>query len=324
VDKVACKRWFPTVGISIPKIYALYYADELTTAFGAKTREELIEAIGKLLPPHQEVDYVAKPTHKSLLQGNWLVHFDKEEGKTKFSRTARQLRSDEEEFRPLDVAKSLAEELGSPPDPIESWALKNVQPGFVLEERWKAHDDDDVPPHELNIFTIWGRVWVGQWNYVENQDRWCLGFIRRDGTFVPGSYNYGKELPAWIEWPELVRMAEWAGANKDMFRFDVFAGLPWTVPSLGETTVKQRERMVRIVASEQEVFPTTIFLDDALPEEAARMWIGGYKAGNYRVVPNREVPAEFLETGKFSPACLNPQRGQGGFGPSVGRYSGPS
>jgi hypothetical protein len=52
--------------------------------------------------------------------------------------------------------------------------------------------------------------------------------------------------------------------------------------------------------SESEIFPTTIFVDGNLPEEATRLWIAGYKIGNYRVVPNTEVPEEFMLTGKLS------------------------
>ena len=35
-------------------------------------------------------------------------------------------------------------------------------------------------------------------------------------------------------------------------------------------------------------------------EEAARLWITGYKLGNYRIVPNTEVPVEFQETSRTS------------------------
>jgi hypothetical protein len=36
-------------------------------------------------------------------------------------------------------------------------------------------------------------------------------------------------------------------------------------------------------------------LVDALMDEAARLWIAGYKVGNYRNVPNTELPPDFLE-----------------------------
>jgi len=52
--------------------------------------------------------------------------------------------------------------------------------------------------------------------------------------------------------------------------------------------------------SENEIFPPTLFVDKELPEEAARLWIAGYKMGNYKVVPNTEVPEEYLRTGKLS------------------------
>lgn len=47
-------------------------------------------------------------------------------------------------------------------------------------------------------------------------------------------------------------------------------------------------------------FLQRVFVDKELPEEAARLWIAGYKMGNYKVVPNTEVPDEYLRTGKLS------------------------
>jgi hypothetical protein len=189
----------------------------------------------------------------------------------------------------------------SPPDEIESWALKNVNGGYVVEERWTAHDNNDAPPHEFNLFTIWGRLWVGQWNFVKGKNRWNEGFIHRNGTYTPGSPMYGSELPDWLDWDALVKLAEELGAHKDMFRLDVFLGVPASVKSLRDgATVKERHEQLEMAISESEIFPTTIFVDGNLPEEATRLWIAGYKIGNYRVVPNTEVPEEFTLTGKLS------------------------
>ena len=67
---------------------------------------------------------------------------------------------------------------------------------------------------------------------------------------------------------------------------------------------------MRIVASEQEIYPTTIFGDDELTEEAARLWIAGYEMGNYQTVPNDEVPEEFLSTGMLSSSSLPAAKGE--------------
>jgi hypothetical protein len=97
-------------------------------------------------------------------------------------------------------------------------------------------------------------------------------------------------------------MAEELGAHKDMFRLDVFVGVPTSVKSLLHNGATEEERLehLEIAISESEIFPTTPFNDFDLTEEAARLWIAGYKIGNYRVVPNTEVPDEFKQTGKLS------------------------
>jgi hypothetical protein len=301
VDKVASKRWLPSVGFNIPEVFALYYADELDSKFGTSNRASRTRAISHVLPIDDRLDFAAKPTHKSLLEGNWIVHFQPDgEGACLTDAATRFTAPDDMGLRLLTVAASLAEHLETPPNPIESWALKNVNPGFVVEERWTAHEDHLAPPHEFNIFTVWGRVWVAQWNSVEDQNRWCLGFVRRDGGLTPDSYYYREGLPDWVDWPLLVHMAERAGANKDMFRIDVFVGLPWHQAPAADTTQAERERLVSIAVSEHEIFPTTNFEDDVLPEQGARLWTAGYNAGNYLVVPNTEVPDEFVRTGKLS------------------------
>jgi hypothetical protein len=119
---------------------------------------------------------------------------------------------------------------------------------------------------------------------------------------------------------ELIRQAEIMGKNKDMFRYDAFVGLPWTAaPPLEEgkcthsnnnDDCQERSDMVRIAASEQEIYPTTIFGDDELTEEAARLWIAGYEMGNYQTVPDDEVPEEFLSTGMLSSSSLLAAKGE--------------
>lgn len=115
----------------------------------------------------------------SMTHGNWLVRYDEASKKTLYSNNATALRSsdDDDEFNTQLVANKLAKSLHYGPHEIESWALKNVQPGYVVEESWTAHNNDDAPLHEFNIFTIWGRVWVGQWNAVYGQNRYNDGFI---------------------------------------------------------------------------------------------------------------------------------------------------
>jgi hypothetical protein len=96
-----------------------------------------------------------------------------------------------------------------------------VKPGFVIEERLADFNWWERPPTELQIFVIWGRVWLGQMNFVEGLARYHGAFIYRNGTMHEASWY--KKIPfEWLEWtwPRLVETAEKLGANKDMFRVD--------------------------------------------------------------------------------------------------------
>ena len=55
-------------------------------------------------------------------------------------------------------------------DDPESWVLRNVKPGIVIEQLFTDVENEDIPPLEFNIFTIWGKVWVAQMNVVDEDD----------------------------------------------------------------------------------------------------------------------------------------------------------
>mmetsp|Transcript_1988 Transcript_1988/g.3576 ORF Transcript_1988/g.3576 Transcript_1988/m.3576 type:complete len:110 (-) Transcript_1988:199-528(-) len=98
----------------------------------------------------------------------------------------------------------------------------------------------------------------------------------------------------------LIEIAENLGAHKDMFRVDIFVGIPASANVPENATVKERMKYLEIAVSECEIFPTTIFPTDTLSEEMARLWLAGYKMGNYVTVPNSEVPLEYKETAILS------------------------
>jgi hypothetical protein len=295
IDKVARKRWLPTQGFSVPHIFSMAYTSEVIS--DGLSRDEEEKLLLSKLP--SRASYAAKPTHMSLLNGNWLIRHDHSAKVTRYSTSGRVLREDDGKNRSFDasvVAASLAESMRSPPDPIESWALKNVQPGYVVEELWTAHHNSNAPPDELNIFIIWGRVFVAQWNTVEGQHRWTETFIYRNGSLTTEEGT----VPAWMCFDILVEIAENLGAHKDMFRVDIFVGIPASANVPENATVKERMKYLEIAVSECEIFPTTIFPTDTLSEEMARLWIAGYKMGNYVTVPNSEVPLEYKETAILS------------------------
>ena len=290
VDKVARKRWLPTMGFPQPKVHFLSYAVELTKT---GTVEDETNAILEALPTTGS--FCAKPTHMSLTQGAWLVdHPDEkdEKGTTHFSTGGLALEEHEGQYDARVVANHLAETLHEKADDIESWALKNVQPGLVVEERWVDHNVRESPPHEFNMFVIWGKLWVGQWNTVDKHNRYCDGFIYRNGTLAKGGfYPPDYVLPEWVPWDELVEIAEKLGRNKDMFRVDIFVGRPASADASAP---------LQIGISESEIFPTTVFTSDELSREGARLWLAGYALGIYEIVENTEVPREFRYRGRLS------------------------
>jgi hypothetical protein len=292
VDKVARKRWLPTMGFSQPRLFALKYAHELTES-GNLEDERM--AIMDLLPTTS--DYAAKPTHMSAAHGVWLVRHNTKDGIPRVSDSADKMTRDAE-FDGSPLANGLVESLHEKPedesdeDP-ESWALRNVNPGIIIEELFTHVQNENVPPLEFNIFTIWGKVWIAQMNVVVEEGRFNDGFVFHNGTMLPGQHG---TVPDWLDFSELVRIAEQLGANKDMFRTDIFVGVPAGVLGAGASK-EEGMASIQYAVSESEIYPTTVFWDTTICEEGARLWIAGYKIGNYSTVPNTEVPPAFLETG---------------------------
>ena len=133
------------------------------------------------------------------------------------------------------------------------------------------------------MFVVWGRVYAAVMNEVA-ADRYLDAFYYRDGTAAAGCPLTGN-VPDWVPWGEIVQIAETLGANKDMFRIDMFVGVPRYAPD---------DSPLQIAISESEIHPTTIFCNPYIADEMARLWIAGYKLGNYQVIPNSEVPADYV------------------------------
>ena len=130
------------------------------------------------------------------------------------------------------------------------------------------------------------------------------GLLNRDGAVIDwvGKKKKHKKLPDWVDWNRVIEMAEKMAKHKDAFRVDIFVGLPASSPVLNKEGASEEEKKaaVEIVISEFETHPTTRFADPRLFDEAARLWIAGYKRLNYKVIPNDEIPASFLEQSRFS------------------------
>jgi len=290
VDKVARKRWFAKEEVyPQPEVYYVQYKDELSRT--GRKEDELKTILDNLPTTH---GFCAKPTHMSMTMGNWLVDIEPGNGsdEAKFTKHAERLTSNDYEgnsYDPNECADSLAEGLQREAVSIESWALKNVQPGIVVEELFSSYEDRNLPPHEFCMFVIWGKVYVGQWNMVGEifddwgENRYLSGFFYRNGGATPGCLT--DRLPDWVPWDELVKIAESLSKNKDMFRVDMFVGVPRYSDEGAE---------LQIVVSESEIHPTTMFCNPLIADEMARLWLAGYRIGNYKTIPNDEVPLDYI------------------------------
>lgn len=293
VDKVAQKRWLPTIGMPIPRPFLLRYLSEIPEPdHNAGIPDEEV-TIRTMMP--QESNYAAKPSHTSCSDGVWLVKHDN--GVTKVA-LGGHVMTEADDNSLKRIAKSLSKNLHESARDLESFALKNASPGLVIEERFAALEADDKPALEFKIFCFWGRVWIANWRRGSAR----YGLIHRNGTVVDwdGFKEDHGEIPDWIEWAKVIEIAEKMAAHKDMFRVDMFVGLPAGSPALHEgATLEERRAAVEIVISEFEVHPTTKFKDPRLFDEAARLWIAGYKKLNIKEVPNDEVPEIYLDTAEF-------------------------
>lgn len=294
VDKVARKRWLPKVGLPSPKAFMVNYGTELTKR--GKIEEEQMMIL-KHLPENS--DFAAKPTHLSCSGGVWLTKYDADTNTTLISHGTKPFKK-KKGFQLQDIADSLAKDLHEGPrcgSQIESWALENVKPGVMVEERFINVDgDDDSGCMEFKAITIWGRVWLVHWRPGISKVR---AFLRRDGSTLQWDENQSHPLPDWVDWQRIIGMAEQLGAHKDMFRTDIYVGVP--VGSLPKNTTRQ-ERLdaVQYVLSETAVHPTPLKGSDEIFEEAGRLWLGGYMIGNFKIISNTEVPSEFLASGMLA------------------------
>lgn len=295
-DKVALRRYLPSVGVPMPKSFVLQYGVELTET-GRKTDET--RAITKMLPTDE--DFVAKPSHSCFGDDVWLVrhHMDGDQKVVSVNGgVGRQRMKPKEDFDRAEIGKALTTTLHHPPGTYGSWIYDNIKPGIVVEERFASIDDDNKPAMEFKVFTIWGRCYIAQWRRGTYS-----GIVYPDGSVV----EWGKmkksstKLPDWVDWKKVKALAEKMGQNMDMFRTDIFVGVPSSSPALKEhATDEEKWTAVQVVVSEFEMQPGTLQMDPGIFDDAARLWISGYKIGNYKVVSNNQVPAQYVEKGYLS------------------------
>lgn len=301
VDKIARKRWLATTNLDGLEPFVLKYGEELLNdqSDHSSQEEDQRNALLKMLPIGK--DYAAKPTHLSCAGGVWLT---KNVGNTTFIGNGKKPMKENPEFSIDLIARDLAKQLQKVQKSCgrrvnESLALQNVRPGIVVEERFTSWDgEDDRGGMEFKVFTIWGKMWLAiQRPGMDG----AVAILHRNGTNLQWE-GKNDPLPDWIDWPKIVEIAEKSGANKDMFRTDIFVGVPSSgeSPSSRSLSREQRLKAVRYVVSESEIHPTEYFHVRGTKEildEGGRLWLAGYARGNYRVVPNTEVPFAFVQNG---------------------------
>lgn len=256
IDKVSYKRHLQNIGIQIPKPYLLKHAVELGSD------KDVFEAIYSSVEGRK--DYAAKPTHLSTSDGVFAIK--------DFSHNV----MDRKTVTPFRVAAKVALTVNQKPFDFESWALFEVPPGVVVEDRITHWEDDTKAGIEFKVFMIWGKVWQAKWRRGE----YTYGVVFRNGTMHEKSNH--KSLPSWLAWEKVVSIAEKLGANKDMFRTDIFVGVP--------AGSKEGTELMYAV-SEAEIHPTTSMDAFSGFAEATSLWLKGYRETNFRVIPNSEIPS---------------------------------
>ena len=84
-------------------------------------------------------------------------------------------------------------------------------------------------------------------------------------------------LPDWVDWSEVVRVAEMMAVGKDTMRVDVFVGMSADDPAMrlkdanDPNTKAQQKQAVSTVVNELEFF-STLWVPEAISEEIARLW----------------------------------------------------
>lgn len=179
VDKIEQQKIAKEHGIAVPKTY-----------IATRKKDPIISIITPL------TSYVAKVTHMSFSEGLMIVKngVDTITGKA---------------VTPQQVQDHLFAFLDKKPRQVESWALHNVSPGFMVQEYIAER-------REVKIQTIWGKAVIGEWRGGEEQRATTpvWGRYDRDGNRSDGT----EPSPSW--WPKAIAAAEKVAAQSDALRVD--------------------------------------------------------------------------------------------------------
>lgn len=179
VDKIQQQEMAREAGLQVPNTYVVTHEPT-----------PIVDIVSPLS------SYVAKMTHLSFSQELMIV----KNGVNMLTG---------EPITPEEVEKRLFKALEMKPREVESWALHQVQPGFMIQEY--------IPNRqEVKIQTVWGKAVIGEWRGGEVQRATTIiwGRFDREGNRVDGT----EEAPLW--WPKAVEAAERMAHGTDALRVD--------------------------------------------------------------------------------------------------------
>jgi hypothetical protein len=239
----------------------------------SRKRQKLEEKVVSNLLPAQK-SYVVKPAHKSCSSGVWLVRYDQHTHQQSMEYSGHPTAHPFDEQR---TTQRIVQDLHEKAVDMESWALKNVPPGFVVEERYSAPDSDTNAAYEFKTFTVWGKVYFG---YLKPGSGDYLGLVYRNGTMITQFQHHNVDwttVPDWLQWDKVVELAEELAQHKDMFRADMFVGLPSGSHELYRATTQAED----VLSSMHLAISETEFVDGRIQNE------------------NLQVSKEFLKNGYY-------------------------
>ena len=302
IDKIAQKRYLQAHMIPIPSPIAYKYKDEIL-----EMRQE--DNIRNLFP--NQTDFAVKPSYRNGYTK--LVEYDSEESKYAMGSSPHYAsRKMDQDYDPRSVANSLAHTLshGAKVHRMDPWSIHYVTPGVIVEERMTSVFDPNQPPVQLNVYVIWGRVWMASWsNYGDDsnndssEELSSHAMVYRNGTIVllpkdGQEQRMLREVPDWLPWGRVVQVSEGLAAHKDIYQVNLLVGVSAaTARNHHSEQLSRDERLedLQVVVMDTRLDPAVSkFPDrDGLVQEFGRLWLAGYHMGIYKTIPNTEVPTLF-------------------------------
>jgi hypothetical protein len=224
----------------------------------------------------------------------FLVWLTKTVGNRTYIGNGKTAMEENNDFTTREIVKDLATSLdkvmtmcGSRP---ESIALQNVKPGIMVDERFTSlHGDDDRGCMELKVHAIWGRAWMVYWRGgVDGVQR----FFNRNCNQLLWEGKSTLFQSGWIGNESLLLVSTWE-------RTKICFALTCLSVSLRRSTTPQEEVLTSSPPCDMLFLKqksTPIRGTERVFDEGGRLWLAGYRIGNYKTIPDSEVPSAFMSS----------------------------